>query len=61
MRVKVKNPNYGKKDLVSKASDAENEELPPLEEHWFIFPDEGAHSRSPPTSTWWTRPRRRQA
>jgi hypothetical protein len=38
MRVKVKNPNYGKKDLVSKPSDAENEELPPLEEQWFTFP-----------------------
>jgi hypothetical protein len=38
MRVKLKNPNYGKKDLVSKASDADTEELPPLEEHWYTFP-----------------------
>jgi len=38
IRVKVKNPNYQKKDLVAKASDAENEELPPLEEHWFEIP-----------------------
>lgn len=37
MRVKLKNPNFGKKDLVSKASDADNEELPPLEEHWYEF------------------------
>jgi len=39
MRVKVKNPNFGKKDQVSKASDAENEEIPPLEEQWFVIPD----------------------
>jgi hypothetical protein len=38
MRVKVKNPNFGKKDLVSKPSDAENEELPPLQEQRFTFP-----------------------
>jgi len=38
MRVKVKNPNHGMKDQVSKASDAEPEELPPLEEHWYTFP-----------------------
>jgi hypothetical protein len=39
MRVKLKNPNYGKtKDQVSKASDADTEELPPLDEHWFVFP-----------------------
>ncbi len=37
MRVRVKNPNFGKKDLVSKASDADNEELPPLDEHWYEF------------------------
>jgi hypothetical protein len=37
MRVKLKNPNYGKRDLVSKKSDADPEELPPLEEHWFVF------------------------
>ena len=37
IRVKVKNPNFGKKDQVSKASDADTEELPPLEEHWFEF------------------------
>ena len=36
-RVKVKNPNYKRQD-VSKASDADLEELPPLEEHWFVFP-----------------------
>jgi hypothetical protein len=39
IRVKVKNPNFGKKDQVSKASDADTEELPPLEEHWFQFPN----------------------
>src|SRR5262249_22472316 len=38
MRVKLKNPNFGKKDQVSKASDAENEELPALDEHWYEFP-----------------------
>jgi hypothetical protein len=38
IRVKVKNPNYGKTDQVSKKSDAENEELPPLEEQWFVIP-----------------------
>jgi hypothetical protein len=37
MRVKLKNPNYLKKDVVSKASDADNEELPPLDEHWYVF------------------------
>lgn len=37
IRVKLKNPNYGKKELVSKASDADNEELPPLDEHWYVF------------------------
>lgn len=37
-RAKLKNPNYGKKDYVSKASDAELEEMPPLEEHWYSFP-----------------------
>ncbi len=38
MRVKLKNPNFGKADLVSKKSDADNEELPPLDEHWYTFP-----------------------
>jgi hypothetical protein len=38
MRVKLKNPNYGKKDVVSKPSDADMEELPPLDEHWYVFP-----------------------
>jgi hypothetical protein len=38
MRVKVKNPNYGKKGQVSKESDADVEELPPQEEHWYVFP-----------------------
>jgi hypothetical protein len=38
VRVKVKNPNFGKTDQVSKKSDAENEELPPLEEQWFVIP-----------------------
>jgi hypothetical protein len=38
MRVKLKNPNYNKHDLVSKKSDADTEELPPLEEHWYEFP-----------------------
>src|SRR5262249_55380655 len=38
MRVKVKNPNFGKKGQVSKESDADQEELPPQEEHWFTFP-----------------------
>jgi hypothetical protein len=39
MRVKLKNPNFGKHDMVSKKSDADTEELPPLDEHWFVFPD----------------------
>jgi hypothetical protein len=39
MRVRVKNPNYGRKtDTVAKQSDADPEELPPLDEHWFEFP-----------------------
>jgi hypothetical protein len=38
MRVKLKNPNYGKGDAVSKKSDADLEELPPMEEHWYVFP-----------------------
>jgi hypothetical protein len=38
MRVKMKNPNFGKKEVVSKPSDADNEELPPLDEHWYVFP-----------------------
>jgi len=39
VRVRVKNPNYGRKtDTVAKQSDADSEELPPLEEHWFTFP-----------------------
>lgn len=38
MRVKLKNPNYGKNDQVSKKSDADMEELPPLDEHWYVFP-----------------------
>lgn len=38
LRAKLKNPNFGKHDLVSKRSDADNEELPPLEEHWYVFP-----------------------
>jgi len=39
MRVRVKNPNYGRKtDTVAKQSDADAEELPPLDEHWFTFP-----------------------
>jgi len=37
-RVKVKNPNFGKKDLVAKASDADLEELPPTEDQWYVFP-----------------------
>jgi hypothetical protein len=39
LRVKLKNPNFGKRDEVSKKSDADTEELPPLEEHWFTFPE----------------------
>lgn len=46
MRVKVKNPNFGKKGLVSKESDAEPEELPPLEEHWYVFPQKVSVPRS---------------
>jgi len=38
LRVKAKNPNYGKKDQVAKASDAESEELPAQEDHWFVVP-----------------------
>jgi hypothetical protein len=39
LRVRVMNPNFGRKtDTVSKASDADNEELPALEEHWYVFP-----------------------
>ncbi|HEX3152125.1 MAG TPA: hypothetical protein VHR66_28895 [Gemmataceae bacterium] len=39
LRVRVKNPNFGRKtDSVSKASDADNEELPALDEHWYVFP-----------------------
>jgi len=40
--VKLKNPNFGKRDEVSKKSDADTEELPPLEEHWFTFPEKVA-------------------
>ncbi|MBO0700363.1 MAG: hypothetical protein J2P46_18340, partial [Zavarzinella sp.] len=39
LRVKAKNPNYGKKDQVSKASDADSEELPPQDDHWFVVPE----------------------
>jgi hypothetical protein len=46
MRVKVKNPNYGKTDQVSKKSDAETEELPPTEEQWFVIPDKVKVPRS---------------
>jgi hypothetical protein len=42
LRVKVKNPNYGRKGEVSKASDADNEELPPQEDHWFVVPQKVA-------------------
>jgi hypothetical protein len=38
VRVRLKNPNFGKKEAVSKASDADNEELPPQEDHWFVIP-----------------------
>jgi hypothetical protein len=38
LRVKLKNPNFNKRDLVSKKSDADPEELPALEEHWYTFP-----------------------
>jgi hypothetical protein len=38
LRVKVKNPNFGKKGQVSKESDADLEELPPLDEHWYTIP-----------------------
>ena len=34
----VEEPNYQKTDHVSKKSDAEHEEMPPLEEHWYTFP-----------------------
>jgi len=44
--VKVKNPNFDKTDQVSKKSDAENEELPPLEEQWFVIPDKVKVPRS---------------
>jgi hypothetical protein len=37
LRVKLKNPNFGKRDQVSKKSDADPEELPALEEHWYVF------------------------
>jgi len=37
-RAKLKNPNYQKADFVSKKSDADLEEMPPLEEHWYVFP-----------------------
>ncbi|WP_052639856.1 hypothetical protein [Zavarzinella formosa] len=39
MRAKLVNPNFGKRDLVSKSSDADNKELPLGEEHWFEFPE----------------------
>jgi hypothetical protein len=38
LRVKLKNPNFGRKDQVSKASDADTEELPPDDLHWYVFP-----------------------
>ena len=38
LRVKLNNPNFGKRDLVSKKSDADPEELPTMEEHWYVFP-----------------------
>jgi hypothetical protein len=38
LRVKLKNPNFNKQGQVSKQSDADTEELPPLEDHWFEFP-----------------------
>ncbi len=38
MRAKLFNPNFGKHDLVSKRSDADNKELPVGEEHWYTFP-----------------------
>jgi hypothetical protein len=37
IRVKLLNPNYGKKGLVSRASDAENLELPTSDDQWFDF------------------------
>jgi hypothetical protein len=37
-RAKLKNPNYQKTNDVSKKSDADLEEMPPLEEHWYVFP-----------------------
>jgi hypothetical protein len=37
-RAKLKNPNYQKVSEVSKKSDADLEEMPPLEEHWYLFP-----------------------
>jgi hypothetical protein len=37
-RAKLKNPNYQKPETVSKKSDADLEEMPPLEEHWYVFP-----------------------
>jgi hypothetical protein len=37
-RAKLKNPNYQKADYVSKKSDADLEELPPQDEHWYVFP-----------------------
>ena len=39
IRVKLKNPNYGKKGQVSKESDADLEELPPVDE-WYQFPQQ---------------------
>ena len=38
LRVKLKNPNFQRQDEVSKESDADTEELPPLDEHWYVFP-----------------------
>ena len=37
MRARLLNPNFGKRDLVSKSSDADNKELAVGEEHWFEF------------------------
>jgi hypothetical protein len=62
IRVKVKNPNFQRKGEVSKASDADNEELPPQEDHWFVVPNkvsvpQGGYSYV----TEWTRPKERES
>ncbi|HKB02302.1 MAG TPA: hypothetical protein VKD90_08785, partial [Gemmataceae bacterium] len=62
IRVKVKNPNFQRKGEVSKASDADNEELPPQEDHWFVVPNKVSVPQGGYTYvTEWTPPKDRES